>query len=1041
MIKAAMNRRSPKRCEVKFTNTDLNQTLAFTWNATPPAGVGIVKSLLFPYIPSCTIHLHPCFSIFPLNGKQGSEDFMVKKSLKKNAMANPECSDEKAVLSPHFIADQKRAEELAAANRALEAEIAFRKEAEEALRESEQRQKAILNTIPDPAWLKDKEGRFLIVNAAWCRFFGVKAEEVLGKTDYECFTAEVAESFSEPDQNVIESRLPLHYEESLRDKDGCLFWFETVKYPLYNEQGDVVGISGIARDITERKQAETILAAQHDLTFRLAGARQLDEVLHYCLDAAISISDLDCGGIYLVDSASGEFRLMHHLGLGSEFCEALAVIQSGSVPVKYLDGGTTVVIPRHRMEELGLARAVYEGLFISLVIPVVNDGRIIASLNLGSHTATTLSPRTQEAVEAMAAQMGAAIARAQAEESLRQSESILRGCFDSPGIMRGIVEIVGDEILHISDNAVTAAFFGRTQESMRNKFSTEMGVSKDIVRMWIGYYEESRRENHSVSFEYSHPSGNSESWLYATVSFLDSKATKNPRYTYVVIDITARKRAEEALRLANTYNRSLIEVSLDPLVTIGPDGKITDVNAATEEVTGCSRTELIGTDFSDYFTESEMARAGYQRVFREGFVRDYALELRHHDGHVTSVLYNASIYRDAGGNVIGVFAVARDITKRKRAEEALRESQQRLYAVVEGTSDAVFIKDLKGRYLLINKAASCFVGKNVEEIIGHDDTFLFPLDEARAVMEGDRRVMAECKTATYEEHLTTVDGVRRVFQSTKGPIFDANGKVSGLFGVDRDITEQIRNRKDIDFLHMELIHAGRLMAMGELASGIAHEINQPLSIVTTWAEVAMREINEKLQGDKEEVLLSLQRISDAIERAGNIVNRMKHFSRKSKMQKTALSLNEILGEVYPLVEHKLRIDGVETVVELDPGLPVVLADQTQIQQVLLNLIRNAAEAMESTGLGARKIEIRGRVQEGKVEVSVRDSGCGIPPEELEKVFEPFHTSKPDGMGLGLSICRTIIENHGGRIWARRNPDCGATVAFTLPLAEEHNGGS
>ncbi len=134
-------------------------------------------------------------------------------------------------------------------------------------------------------------------------------------------------------------------------------------------------------------------------------------------------------------------------------------------------------------------------------------------------------------------------------------------------------------------------------------------------------------------------------------------------------DITELKRAEEELRQAGAYNRSLIEASLDPLVTIGSDGRIMDVNAGTELVTGCSREELIGKDFSDYFTEPERARAGYQQVFREGTVRDYALELRHRDGHVTPVLYNASVYRDEGGNVIGVFAAARDITELKRAEE------------------------------------------------------------------------------------------------------------------------------------------------------------------------------------------------------------------------------------------------------------------------------------------------------------------------------------------------------------------------------------
>ena len=151
-----------------------------------------------------------------------------------------------------------------------------------------------------------------------------------------------------------------------------------------------------------------------------------------------------------------------------------------------------------------------------------------------------------------------------------------------------------------------------------------------------------------------------------------------------VIDITERKRGEEALRLSNAYNRSLIEASLDPLVTIGPDGKITDVNAATEAATGRSRGELIGTDFCDYFTEPARARAGYEQVFREGTVRDYPLELRHRDGRVMSVSYNASVYRDEAGQVIGVFAAARDITERlaKEAAEAANRAKDEFMANV-----------------------------------------------------------------------------------------------------------------------------------------------------------------------------------------------------------------------------------------------------------------------------------------------------------------------------------------------------------------------
>ena len=167
-------------------------------------------------------------------------------------------------------------------------------------------------------------------------------------------------------------------------------------------------------------------------------------------------------------------------------------------------------------------------------------------------------------------------------------------------------------------------------------------------------------------------------WVFVSAKAFFDGAGKFAGSLGMFTDITERKKAEETVRLSSIYNRSLIEASLDPLVTIGHDGKIMDVNGATELVTGYSRNELIGTDFSDYFTEPEKARTGYQQVFTDGNVRDYPLEISHKEGHVTPVLYNASVYRDETGKVIGVFAAARDITERKKAEDALKRAYDKL---------------------------------------------------------------------------------------------------------------------------------------------------------------------------------------------------------------------------------------------------------------------------------------------------------------------------------------------------------------------------
>ena len=212
----------------------------------------------------------------------------------------------------------------------------------------------------------------------------------------------------------------------------------------------------------------------------------------------------------------------------------------------------------------------------------------------------------------------------------------------------------------------------------------------------------------------------SEGRVIDTYDFPFTDIDGSPMILKMGIDVTERRKAEEALRLSNIYNRSLIETSLDPLVTIGHDGTITDVNISTELVTGYSRDELIGTDFTSYFTEPEIAKKGCQEVFEEGFVSDYALEIKHINGKITPVLYNASIYRDESGEIIGAFAAARDITERKKAEELLRKSNERLRQFYESGLIGVFYNKLDGSITEANDKFLEMIGYT-QELAGWTD--------------------------------------------------------------------------------------------------------------------------------------------------------------------------------------------------------------------------------------------------------------------------------------------------------------------------------
>jgi PAS domain S-box-containing protein len=293
-------------------------------------------------------------------------------------------------------------------------------------------------------------------------------------------------------------------------------------------------------------------------------------------------------------------------------------------------------------------------------------------------------------------------------------------------------------------------------------------------------------------------------------------------------DITDRKKAEENLRMASDYNRRLIETSLDPLVTIGPDGKITDVNAATESVTGFNRAELIGTDFSDYFTEPVKAREGYQQVFGKGFVRDYPLEICHRNGNVTPVLYNASVYHDNEGKIIGVFAVARDITKRRQAEielkkyqdhleelvskrtqdlqteiaerkkveEALHKSEKELKLIMDSTPALISYIDLDFRYRRVNKNYEKWFGVKTENILGHDSREVLGEKVSSKFKENFQKALCG-KKITYEDEIAPTNGVPRWVQIAYTPDFGKAGKVQGIVVHAVDISDRKRAEERI----------------------------------------------------------------------------------------------------------------------------------------------------------------------------------------------------------------------------------------------------
>ncbi len=402
------------------------------------------------------------------------------------------------------------------------------------------------------------------------------------------------------------------------------------------------------------------------------------------------------------------------------------------------------------------------------------------------------------------------------------------------------------------------------------------------------------------------------------------------------------------------------------------------------------------------------------------------------DGTIRHINASGHPVLNGNGELIEFIGTATDVTERKRAEEALRESEERFRTLVQFSFDVYWESDAQHRFirqefaegLADPPASGSEIGKKRWEVP-------YLETDAEAWRKHRETLEAHLPFRDFEFARPAPDGGKRYVSVSGLPVFDKAGRFIGYRGVSQHITERKRAEETLRDVQMELAHANRVATMGQLSALIAQEVKQPITAAVTYAFAARRWLSAEPPNFRE-VDDALSLIVKEGNRAGEVVGRIRALIKNVPARKDAVAINDAILEVIALTRTEAANNGVSVRTQLAEGLPRVQGDRVQLQQVLLNLIINAIEAMRDVGEEERELRISSRNEPDGVSVEVRDSGPGFAPADLDRVFEAFYTTKPGGLGMGLSICRSIIEAHNGRLWASPNVPRGAIFRFIAP---------
>lgn len=817
---------------------------------------------------------------------------------------------------------------------------------------------AIVEYSDDAIIGKTLDGVIMSWNKGAERQYGYTAKEAIGQPVTMLIPAHRVEELPKF-LDMIKKGVPVaHYETERVRKDGKRIDLSISLSPIRDGVGTIIGAAAIARSISERKQAE--------LYERSLIEASLDPLLTISPEG--KITDVNAATVKVTGVTREEL-------IGADFFSYF------TEPEKAREG---------------YQRVFKEGSVTDYPLTIrQKSGKLIDVL----YNASVYKDENDNVLGVFAAARDVTAAK----QALSYARSVIEAGLDP------MISI--DTSGKITDvNEATARITGVSREKL---------IGSDLVSYFTDP-EEAKQGNAQVFKEgfvrdyqltVRHVSGTLTDVLYNASVYKDESDNVLGAIT-AVHDITDRKKVDEKLHENSAYARSLIEVSLDPLFIISPDGKITGVNHATEKVTGVTREWLIDTDFSTYFTEPRKAREGYRRVLKEGEVRDYPLAIHHASGNVTDVSFNASVSKDAAGEVHGIFAVARDVTETRRLSRYAR-------SLIEASLDPLVTISPEGKIMDVNEATIKVTGIVREKLI--DTDFLDYFTSPKEAREGYEKVFKEGSVIDYPLTIRSQSGQMTDVLFNASVYKDDKGSVLGVVAAARDNTRVKKESEDIALASKEM----------EAFSGSAsHDLRAPLRIIDGYAQLLFDDYSDKLDAEGKQIIANI-RIGSA--RMKKLIEDLLEFSR--------LGQQEIHKEYVPMgvmakeLAEELRLAATGREIEFRfQELPDARADKDTIRQVWMNLFTNA---IKYTGKKERAvIDVGSTTEADTIVYFVKDNGAGFDMKYIKKlfgVFQRLHSIEEfEGTGVGLANIKRIVERHGGIAWAEGKVGEGATFFFSLP---------